>query len=242
MLDEKIQFTFDLHKGRYGSPRITDELRAKGETCGRHRVARRMKALGMKAVAAKKFKVTTDADHGHPSAPNLLAQDFTADQPNQKWASDLTYIWTDEGWLYLTTVMDLFSRSIIGWSMHKRMTKQLICDALTMALWRRGFPQDVVVHSDRGSQYCSGKYQQLLKDNKLKCSMSGRGNCYDNAVMGSFFHTLKVEQVHRERYCTREQARRSVFEYIEAYYNTIRRHSANGNMSPIQYEMMAKAL
>lgn len=241
-LDQKIKVIFDTHKERYGSPRITSELKDQGETCGENRVANRMKTLELKAVAARKYKVTTDSEHSRPVAPNLLEQNFAAEKQNQKWVSDITYLWTDEGWLYLATVMDLFSRSIVGWSMHKRMTKKLICDALLMALWRRGFPKNVIVHSDRGSQYCSGTYQQLLKDNSLRCSMSGRGNCYDNAAMESFFHTLKVEEVHRVRYCTRDQARYRIFEYIESYYNTIRRHSANGNKSPLQHEIMAKAL
>ena len=144
--------------------------------------------------------------------------------------------------MYLAVVLDLYGRKVIGWSMKRRMTKQLVCDALLMALWRRGFPKNVIVHSDRGSQYCSAQYQKWIKDNKLICSMSGKGCCYDNAAMESFFHTLKVELVHCEHYRTREQARRSIFEYIEAYYNTIRRHSANGNISPLQFEMLANSL
>lgn len=240
-LDRKIIEVFERHRGCYGSPRITDELRDQGERCGKHRVARRMRHLQIQAVAAKKFKVTTDANHAFSVADNLLNQAFEADARNQKWVSDITYVWTAEGWLYLATVMDLFSRTIVGWSMGKRINQALVCDALTMALWRRGFPRGVIVHSDRGSQYCSGRYQQLLKDNQLICSMSGKGNCYDNAAMESFFHTLKVERVHRQRYKTRDQAMQSIFQYIEAYYNTIRRHSANGNISPLAKETLARS-
>lgn len=241
-LDTKIQVIYSQHKGRYGSPRITEELQAQGETIGENRVANRMKVLQIQAKAGKKFKVTTDSEHDYPVAPNVLQQDFTATAPNQKWVSDITYVWTTEGWLYLAVVLDLYGRKIIGWAMHRRINQELVCDALLMALWRRGFPKGVIVHSDRGSQYCSKRYQKLIKDNKLICSMSGKGCCYDNAAMESFFHTLKVELVHGERYHSREQAKYSIFEYIEAYYNTIRRHSANGNISPVQYEAMANSL
>ena len=226
ILDAKIKAVYEQHQKRYGSPRITDELRDQGESCSRHRIAKRMKAMGLQAVAAKKFKVTTDTRHTLPVAPNLLNQDFSAQAPNQRWVSDISYIWTHEGWLYLAVVMDLYSRTVIGWSMHRRMTQQLVCDALLMALWRRGFPKGTLIHSDRGSQYCAHRYQQLLKDNNLICSMSGTGNCYDNAAMESFFHTLKVELVHRECYKTRQLAQQRIFEYIEMYYNTLRRHSA----------------
>lgn len=242
LLDTKIKRVYAQHKGRYGSPRITDELREQGGSCSKHRVAKRMQRLGIAAIAAKKCKVTTDAKHDLPVAPNVLNQDFSAARPNQKWVADITDVWTDEGRLYLATVMDLYSRTLIGWSMQRTMTQQLVCDALLMALWRRGFPKQVIVHSDRGSQYCSHRHQQLLKDNHLRCRMSGKGNCYDNAAMESFFHTLKVELIHRERYHAREQARQSIFEYIEAYYNTLRRHSANGNISPSQFEMMTNSL
>lgn len=228
---------FHQHKGRYGSPWIVDELNDNGIPCSENRVARRMPALDLQAVQRKKFKITTDSEHDKPVAANLLQQDFTAEEPNRKWVSDITTIWTREGWLYLAVVMDLYSRAIIGWSMNKRMTQQLVCDALTMALFRRGFPKDVIVHSDRGSQYCSKKYQALLQLNKLVCSMSRKGCCYDNAAMESFFHTLKVELVYCEFYVTRQQARQNIFEYIETYYNRQRRHSTIGNQIPMQYEL-----
>ncbi len=240
-LDEHIQYVFHEHKGRYGSPRLTDELNDNGIACSKNRVARRMRLLELQACQAKKFKVTTDSEHDRPVARDLLQQDFIAVRSNEKWVSDITYIWTRAGWLYLAVVMDLYSRAIIGWSINKRMTQQLVSDALTMALFRRGFPKNVIVHSDRGSQYCSKKYQALLKLNRLVCSMSRKGCCYDNAVMESFFHSLKVELVYREAYVTREQARQSIFEYIEIYYNRQRRHSAIDNQIPMQYELKNSA-
>ncbi len=170
---------------------------------------------------------------------DLLEQDFAATAPNQKWVSDISYVWTDEGWLYLAVVMDLYSRAIVGWSMNRRMTQQLVCDALTMALFRRHFPKGTIIHSDRGSQYCSKRYQRLIKNNGLRCSMGRKANCYDNAVMESFFHTLKVELVHRERYATRRMATSRIFEYIETYYNRQRKHSAIGHKIPIQFEQAA---
>ena len=169
-------------------------------------------------------------------APNLLGQDFKANAPNQKWVCDITYLRTAEGWLYLAVVVDLFSRMVVGWSMDKRMKAKLVCDALQMALWRRRMPKGVVVHSDRGSQYCSGPYQALFIKYGLVCSMSGKGNCYDNACAENFFHTLKVEMVHGEGLVTREAMRRAVFEYIEIDYNRTRRHSANGYISPLAFE------
>ena len=235
-LDAEISLVFNEHKQRYGVPRIRDELKDRGHKCSVNRVARRMKKLGLKGIQAKKFKRTTDSSHNKPVAPDLIEQDFTASCANQKWVSDLTYIWTDEGWLYLAVIMDLYSRAIIGWSMGKRMTQQLMCDALTMALFRRGFPKGVIIHSDRGSQYCSKVYQKLIKVMGLRCSMGRRATCYDNAAMESFFHSLKVELVHRERYATRQAARSAIFEYIEIYYNRMRKHSAIGLKIPMLFE------
>jgi transposase InsO family protein len=235
-LDAEIRRIFAVHKQRYGALRITDELHDLGITCGKNRVARRMKKLGLRAIQAKKFKVTTDSNHTKPVAPDLLEQDFTAAAPNQKWVSDITYLWTDEGWLYLAVVMDLYSRAIVGWAMNKRMTQQLVIDALTMALFRRSFPKGTIIHSDRGSQYCAANYQKLISEKGLRCSMGRRANCYDNAAMESFFHTLKVEQVHRQRYRTRVAAKTAVFEYIEVYYNRKRKHSAIGYQIPMMFE------
>ena len=235
-LDSEIHQVYGEHKQRYGVPRITEELKDRGFSCSENRVARRMTKLGLKGIQAKKFKRTTDSNHDKPVAPDLIEQDFTAASPNQKWVSDLTYVWTDEGWLYLAVIMDLYSRAIIGWSMGKRMTQQLMCDALTMALFRRRFPKGVIIHSDRGSQYCSKAYQKLIKVTGLRCSMGRRATCYDNAAMESFFHTLKVELIHRERYLTRQDAKGAIFEYIETYYNRKRKHSAIGYKIPMLFE------
>lgn len=239
-LDEKIIDIFKSHKSRYGSPRIADELRENNEICSKNRVARRMKHLDLKAKAKKKFKVTTDSKHNLPVALNLLNRNFTAHAPNQKWCGDISYIWTDEGWMYLAVVIDLYSRAVIGWSMQSTMSRELVCDALMMALWRRGFPRKVLFHSDRGSQYCSGDYQKILKHYEFICSMSRKGNCWDNAVAESFFHSLKTELVYAERFTTREIAKQSIFQYLEGYYNRVRRHSAIGSMAPEVFENQFK--
>lgn len=212
-LDLKIKAVYDEHKQRYGEPRITRQLRQQGETCSHARVARRMKAMGLKAIAKRKFKVTTDSEHNKPVFENVLNRDFTTTSINQKWASDITYIRTREGWMYLATVIDLHSRAVIGWAMDKRINKNLVCNALMMALFKRKYPKGVVVHSDRGSQYCSNKYLKIIERFKLIGSMSRRGNCWDNAIAESFFHTLKVELINQNNYGTRELAKRSVFQY-----------------------------
>ncbi len=233
---KKIVDIFNRHHSRYGHPRITNELHEQGETCGKNRVYRRMTSLGLKAKGKKKFKVTTDSNHNLPIAANLLNRDFSTTGPNQKWVGDITYIWTDEGWLCLAAIIDLYSRAVIGWSIQPTMTRELICDALMMALWRRGFPRGVLCHSDRGSQYCSEDYQKILKEYGLICSMSRKGNCWDNACAESFFHTLKTELIYSERYKTRESAKQSVFQYIEVYYNRVRRHSSIGSIAPMVFE------
>jgi transposase InsO family protein len=239
-LDKKIMAIFKKHLSRYGAKRITDELRDEGETYGKNRVARRMKHLGLRAKAKKKFKVTTDSKHNLPIAPNLLNRDFTTRSPNQKWCGDISYVWTDEGWMYLAVVIDLYSRAVIGWSIQPTMSRQLVCDALMMALWRRGFPGGVLFHSDRGSQYCSNDYRKMLKSFGFICSMSRKGNCWDNAVAESFFHSMKTELVYTERYATRETAKQSIFQYIEVYYNRVRRHSAIGSIAPEAFENQFK--
>ena len=183
VLAKDIKRLFEDEKGRPGSPRITRRLQEEGQSAGRHRVARIMRDNGLRAKAAKKYKATTNSNHSLPVAPNLLEQNFTADAPDQKWVSDITYIWTEEGWLYLAVVLELYSRRVLGWAIAERMTATLVCDALTMALWRRCMPKGVIVHSDRGSQYCSTAYQKLINKHHLICSMSKKGDCYDNAVM-----------------------------------------------------------
>lgn len=235
-LARDVRRVYAENKGRAGAPRITKELRQEGHRVGKNRIARLMRAEQLRAKAARKYKATTNSNHSLPVAPNLLEQDFSADAPNRKWVSDITYVATDEGWLYLAVVLDLYSRLVVGRAMSERMTAQLVCDALQMALWRRKKPSGVIVHSDRGSQYCSGDYQRLLRENGLVCSMSKKGDCYDNAAMESWNHSFKVEAVHGERFASRETAKAHVFDYIEAYYNRRRLHSRIGYLSPEAYE------
>lgn len=234
--DAQVADAFAAHKGRYGAPRLVRDLADVGHGYNRKTVAASMKRQGLRARAARTFKATTDAGHGRPVAPNRLQQDFSATAPNQKWVGDITYLATGEGWLYLAVILDLYSRAVIGWAMAERMKASLVCDALRMALWRRHFPRDVIVHSDRGSQYASHAYQTLLADHHLVCSMSGTGCCYDNAVAESFFHSLKVEAIHGESFLTRDTMRHTVFEYIEVDYNRTRRHSTLGYLSPWAFE------
>ena len=239
VIDKRVKDAFVSHRGRSGSPRITEELKAEGDGYNEKTVANSMTRQGLKAKAGKKFKATTNSKHNLPVADNVLGQNFTANNPNEKWVSDITYLWTEEGWLYLAVIVDLYSRCVVGWSMSERMTADLVCDALTMALWNRQMPKGVIIHSDRGSQYCSNAYQQLLNKHGLICSMSGKGNCYDNACAESFFHSLKVEALHGERFVTRKAMREEVFEDIEIYYNRKRLHSANGYVSPVGFEQQS---
>ena len=236
-LDQRVKGCFDRFKERYGAIRIHREMREKdGGYYNLKTIEKSMKRQGFVAKAAKKFKATTNSQHNLPVADNLLQQNFEANHPNEKWCQDITYLWTDQGWLYLAVVIDLFSRQVVGWSMSKRMTANLVCDALQMALFRRGSPTGVIAHSDRGSQYCSHVFQRLLSDNQRQCSMSAKGNCYDNACAESFFHSLKIEAIHGEQFETREAMKQTVFEYIETFYNTQRRHSHNDYVSPKQFE------
>jgi putative transposase len=236
-LDKRVRKAFEAEKARIGSPRVTRRLQAQGHTAGHNQVAESMARQGLRAKGSRKYKATTHSNHSLPVAENLLQQNFEADRPNQKWVSDITYIATDEGWLYLAVVMDLYSRVVVGWSMSERMTVQLTCDALRMALFRRHRPRGAILHSDRGSQYCAHEYQALLRDHGVICSMSARGNCYDNAAMESWNHSLKVEAVHGERFATRAIARSQVFDYIEVYYNRQRLHSKLGYKSPTEFEL-----
>lgn len=236
-LTMRIKEIFDEEKSRAGAERIAKRLKFEKWLVSKRRVANIMRHNGWRAKAAKKFKATTNSNHKLPVAPNLLNQNFNAAKPNEKWVSDITYIWTDEGWLYLATVMDLFSRKLIGWSLSERMTTKLVADALMTALWNRKMPKKVIVHSDRGSQYCSFEYQALLRENTLICSMSKRGDCYDNAAMESWNHSFKVEAIHGEKFKTRDDAKKHVFEYIEVYYNRKRLHSTLGFLSPELFEV-----
>ncbi len=240
ILDKKIVTIFNAHKQRYGSPRITNELRDNGESCSKNRVARRMNHLALRAKAKRKYRATTDSSDTLPVSDNLLNRNFKADAPNKKWVGDISYIWTNEGWLYLAVVIDLYSRAIIGWSIQATMTRTLVCDALMMALWRRGFPRNVIFHSDRGSQYCSDDFEKLLKLQGFMSSMSRKGNCWDNSVAESFFHSIKTELINDERYINRHAAKQNIFEYIEIYYNRIRRHSAIGSVAPMVFENQFK--
>jgi putative transposase len=241
VLDSQVRQAFVAAKERSGAIRLRCDLKERGIVRDRKTIANSLNRQGLRAKAARKFKATTSSKHGLPVAPNLLQQDFTACAQNQKWVGDITYLWTEEGWLYLATVIDLFSRRVVGWAMSERMTAALVCDALSMALWRRKMPTGVIVHSDRGSQYCSSDYQALIKSNQLKCSMSAKGNCYDNACAESFFHSLKVEAIQGEKFATRQAMKEAVFEYIEVDYNRTRRHSANGYLSPAQFEALNAA-
>ncbi len=235
-LTRVIRRLHEQSKGVYGSPKMRDELADEGYPCGRHKVARLMRKAGLKGCPERRFRVTTQRDPSHPVAANLIEQDFTAKRPNQLWASDITYISTHRGWLYLAVVMDLYSRKIVGWSMSRRINRHLAIDALSMAIDARQ-PEGVLIHhSDRGSQYTSDDYRELLDTQGIQCSMSGRGNCYDNAVVESFFGILKRERVNRVRYRNREEARADVFEYIECFYNRKRRHGYLGNISPADFE------
>ncbi len=217
--DNVVREAFSDAKQRYGAPRLTDELRAQGYQFNVKTVAASLRRQGLRAKASRRFRPVSYRKHGLPVSENLLKQDFYASGPNQKWVGDITYLRTGEGWLYLAVVIDLWSRSVIGWSMSSRMTAQLACDALQMALWRRKCPENVIVHTDRGGQYCSTDYQSLLKRHNLRGSMSARGCCYDNACAESFFHTLRVECIHGEDFVSREIMRTAVFNYSECDYN-----------------------
>jgi putative transposase len=223
-------------KARYGSPRIHAELVARGEPCCVNTVARLMRTHGIAAKVKRKFRCTTDSNHARPVAKNVLDRRFEPGAANRAWAADITYIPTAEGWLYLAAVEDLYSRRIVGWSMSERIDSRLVVDALEMALAGRQLGGGLVAHSDRGSQYASEHYQRVLAGRGIVCSMSRRGNCWDNAPMEGFFASLKKELTRGEIFPTREEARSSLFEYIEVFYNRTRRHSSLGYRSPIEYE------
>ncbi len=220
--------------GTYGSPRVHADLKAEGFNCGRVKVARLMRKAGLKGCPKRRFRVTSRG--GHVTASNLLEQDFSAETTNRRWASDTTFIWTGQGWLYLAVVMDLYSRRIVGWSMSQRNSRHLVHNALSMALSQRHVEGELIHHSDRGAQYLSDDFQALLKKHGISCSLSGAGSCYDNAVVESFFASLKRERIKRRKYRTRDQARADVFDYIERFYNRQRRHSYVGNISPVEFE------
>ncbi|QRK05536.1 IS3 family transposase [Archangium violaceum] len=224
-------------RGTYGSPRVHAELRARGQRVSRKRVARLMNEHDIAARKRRRFVRTTDSRHNQPVAPNILERNFSPGQPNSTWATDITYVGTGQGWLYLAVVMDLFSRKVVGWSMSENIDRHLVLNALDMALEGRQPPQGLLHHSDRGSQYASTDYQQALAARGIQCSMSRKGNCWDNAVVESFFSSLKQELVYTTAFATHEQARLALFEYIEVFYNRQRRHSSLGYVSPVDFEL-----
>ncbi|MBB4000821.1 transposase InsO family protein [Aureimonas pseudogalii] len=239
MLLAHVRSAFALSNETYGSPRMVHELRDNGLGIGRRRVARLMRENGMKARQKRRFKRTTDSLHAFPVAPNLLDQDFTATGPNRKWGADISYVWTREGWLYLAVVIDLFARRVVGWATGDRLHKELTLSALRRAIILRRPPAGLVHHADRGSQYCSLDYQAELRRHGIRISMSGKGNCYDNAMVETFFKTLKAELVWRAAFQDRAEATAAIGRYIDGFYNPVRRHSALNFISPLQFEKRA---
>lgn len=241
-LISRIQVIHGASRKTYGSPRVHRELRTQGTAISRKRVERLMREAGIQVKPQARFVVTTDSDHDLPVAPNLLQQDFTASAPNRRWVTDITYVATDEGWLYVAAIIDLFSRRVVGWAMQERMDRSLVLAALGMAVGNRQPPRGLVHHSDRGSQYASEDYRTALSANGMVASMSRRACCYDNAAMESFWHTLKVELIHRQRFQTRAEAIQAIFEYIEVFYNRTRIHSSIGYVSPVDFERQHSAV
>ncbi len=232
----------EIHKqtrGSYGARRISEELKAQGEKCGRTKAETLMRLAQVRAKQKKKFKATTDSKHSLAVAPNLLKREFAVNKPDRVYCSDITYIWTREGCLYLAVIIDLFSRSVVGWSLGNRITKQLVINALRMSVWRRRPTPGLIFHTDRGSQYCSKAFQKELKKYGMLSSMSRRGDCWDNSVAESFFATLKIERVFDSVYSSREEARGGIIDYIEMFNNSNRRHSYLGYLSPMDFEKMS---
>jgi putative transposase len=240
-IKEHILKIYRQNRNTYGSPRIHKQLAKQGIHCSRKRVERLMKEAAIQGIHKRKFKVTTDSKHNLPVAENLLNRNFSADSPNMSWLSDITYISTNEGWLYLAAIMDIYSKRIVGWSMQKYLSRELVIEALNMAVKNRRPSRGLLLHSDRGCQYASSDYQKQLWRHGIICSMSRKGNCWDNAPMESFFHTLKTELVYSRHYETRAQARSDIFEYIEVFYNRFRLHSAIGYETPENYERRRKS-
>jgi putative transposase len=237
-----IKNKFEASRKTYGYRRIHSDIVELGEKCGINRVGRLMRENNIIPKTKRKFKVTTHSKHNKPIHHSLLERNFSAKAPNERWVTDITYIQTVEGWLYLAVIMDLFSRKIVGWSMSSRMKESLAIDALKMALYKRKISANLLLHSDRGCQYASENFQQLLAINSIEGSMSRSGDCWDNAAMESFFHSLKTECVYHEKYLTREQAKVSIFDYIEVFYNRQRKHSFLGYQSPEKYEILAQEI
>ena len=237
----EIKAVHQRSRQTYGSPRIHADLQANGHVCGKHRVAQLMRRHGIVSRHKRKFRATTNSRHTHPVADNLLHRQFAVVAPNRWWVSDITYIPTREGWLYLAVTLDLYHRKVVGWAMDRWMTQQLVIDAFTMARKNARPGRSLSHHSDQGVQYACKAFQALLKTAGTQCSMSRKGNCWDNAVAESFFHTLKVELIHARHYHTRQEAQREIFEYIEVFYNRQRRHSALGFLTPAEFEKLVNA-
>jgi transposase InsO family protein len=229
------------HKGRSGSPKITSELRDKGFAVSKNRVARRMKSAGLRSIVRRKFRATTDSTHKYPVAPNLLQRDFSANEPNTVWVSDITYIATRNGWLYLTVFLDLFSRKVVGWALSSSLGSQMVQTALLRAIRNRRPGAGLIIHSDRGVQYACHDFKKLLKKHNFVQSMSRKGNCWDNAVAESFFSIIKSELIHHERFIGPKDTLPAIFEYIEVYYNRKRKHSTLGYQTPDQFERPIKS-
>ena len=227
-------------KGVYGSPRIKDELADEGISVGRHKVAKLMRVERLRGIPKRNFRITTRPDNRHRIEKNKLKQDFSAEKPNEKWVADMTSVSTKQGWLYLSIVLDLYSRKVVGWSMSRNMTRRTVIDALRMAVAAREPSAGLIHHSDRGAQYTSEDFRDELEKHNIECSMSSTGSCYDNAVAESFFGLLKRERTNRTRYKTRDEARADIFDYIEVFYNRKRRHGYNGNVSPTDFEEMSE--
>ena len=236
ILQSKIRIIHNKSKKRYGSPRIHNTLKAEGELVSKKRVARIMRENEIVSISKKKFKATTYSKHSLPICPNLLNQNFYSKAPNQAWVGDITYIPTAEGWLYLATIIDLFSRRVVGWAASERMTTDLVEQAFLRAYWKRKPNNELIFHSDRGSQYASLRYQKLLKTLNVQQSMSAKGKCYDNAVAESFFGKIKTEFINHEHFISRKEAKLGIFEYIEIFYNRERKHSTLNYLSPLQFE------
>jgi transposase InsO family protein len=234
-----IREQFALSLGSYGRPRMTEELKEVGVVVGHRRVGRIMRENSICVERSKKYKVTTDSNHKFNIAPNLLDRDFNAEKSNQKWAGDISYVWTREGWLYLAVILDLHSRRVIGWAVSNRMKRDLAIRALEMAINLRKPPKGCIHHTDRGSQYCSHDYQKILRRHGFKVSMSGKGNCFDNAPVETFFKTIKAELIWRQSWTTRRTAELAIFNYINGFYNARRKHSALGWKSPLAFERKA---
>ncbi|QFY44131.1 IS3 family transposase [Candidatus Methylospira mobilis] len=239
-LSDKICTLFKKSRGSYGTRRLKIELGKRDIHLSRRRIGRLMRQADLRCKTRRRFKATTNSQHNLPVAANLLGRQFSVQRPNQAYVGDITYISTQEGWLYLAVVIDLYSRQVVGWSMAEHMRTALANDAFLMAVWKRKPEKGLIWHTDRGSQYASESHRMLLKQHGVRQSMSRKGNCWDNAVAESFFHTLKTELIYQENYKTREQAKQSIFEYIEVFYNRERLHSANEYMSPVDYELQFK--